>query len=768
MKVSIIVPFHRGRQYLEDCLDSLVEEEYRDFEVIVVCDHFEGNIEEITKPYTDKLDIKTFFLSDEKTGVAAARNEGLCHASGEYVYFLDSDDYLFDRALACLVEAQEETKAQVVYGYKVSSWFKRKVFLPEYREARNKKKEEEEENDDESKATDDFAGDDAEKESATETDFTEHDYDSPEEIKDKRFRAARYHLFSHKGGLASISILNVLLERKFLEENNITFCEDFNYYADLSFVVQVLDKADTFYRVPEARYIKRKHNDPIHDPQLSQTKDENRFDEYVAAYYDAKDMVKDRPDMHFYLDKKIVNYYCYFMALKLRRSDNDAWREERYEKMYQISRGFDKDMLSSLKKYRGRSIRALRKGNVKKSIRVVNRYLAKKKIKRFFKKKGEFVRYMYIHYFTKLPLKEKMIFFESFFGKGYSDNPKYVYEYIQKTYPGQYKCIWSLEDTGVDVPYGAIKVKRYGLRYAYYMARAKYLVLNTRQAPWYRKREGSTFLETWHGTPLKRLFFDIEEVHSAAPLNKKRVYNQCKEWDYFIAANKFSTGVFRSAFRYKGEMLEFGYPRNDIMHWDDREEIAKRIRKELEIPEDKKTILYAPTWRDDDYYAPGQYKFELQLDLHKMKAELGDEYVVLLRTHYYIADQLDVTGLEGFAYNLSKYNDISELYLISDICITDYSSVFFDYANLKRPMLFFMYDLDKYKDVLRGFYIDLEEELPGPILYTTEEIIRTLHDIDSMQEQYKEKYEAFYEKYCGLEDGHASENVVNKLLFSDK
>jgi CDP-glycerol glycerophosphotransferase len=147
-----------------------------------------------------------------------------------------------------------------------------------------------------------------------------------------------------------------------------------------------------------------------------------------------------------------------------------------------------------------------------------------------------------------------------------------------------------------------------------------------------------------------------------------------------------------------------------------------------------------------------------------MKEKLGDEYVILLRTHYFIADTLDVTGLEGFAFNFSKYDDISELYLISDYLITDYSSVFFDYANLKRPMLFFTYDLEKYRDVLRGFYIDIEEELPGPLLFTTEEIIDTFHNIDQIVPKYEKKYDAFYEKYCSWEDGQASRKVAEEVF----
>ncbi len=296
------------------------------------------------------------------------------------------------------------------------------------------------------------------------------------------------------------------------------------------------------------------------------------------------------------------------------------------------------------------------------------------------------------------------------------------------------------------------------------MARASYFVLNTRQPSWYIKRKKTTFLETWHGTPLKKLVFDQEEVTAASPLYKEQFYRQDKKWDYLIAANQFSSETFRRCFMYPNKMLEYGYPRNDIMHAENREEIAENLRRKLGIPEGKKTILYAPTWRDDEFYGSGQYKFTLKLDLPKMKAALGKEYVILLRTHYYIADSIDVTGVEDFAMNFSKYDDISELYLISDICITDYSSVFFDYANLRRPMLFFTYDLDKYRDVLRGFYIDMFTEVPGPLLFTTEEVIQAIQNIEAIKKKYEKRYDEFYERFCSWEDGHASENCVKEVF----
>lgn len=135
-------------------------------------------------------------------------------------------------------------------------------------------------------------------------------------------------------------------------------------------------------------------------------------------------------------------------------------------------------------------------------------------------------------------------------------------------------------------------------------------------------------------------------------------------------------------------MIESGYPRNDFLHNDNNNETITAIKRRLNLPEDKKIILYAPTWRDDQFYAKGRYKFDLDLDLHKLREELGDEYLVILRMHYLVAENFDLGPFEGFAYDFSAHEDIRELYMISDLLITDYSSVFFDFANLKRPMLF--------------------------------------------------------------------------------
>lgn len=183
------------------------------------------------------------------------------------------------------------------------------------------------------------------------------------------------------------------------------------------------------------------------------------------------------------------------------------------------------------------------------------------------------------------------------------------------------------------------------------------------------------------------------------------------------------------------------------------------IKKSHGIPLDKKVVIYAPTWRDDQFFAKAKYKFSTALDLEKLKRELSDEYVLILRMHYLVADDIDLTGYEDFAYNIST-GDITQLYLISDILVTDYSSVYFDYAVLKRPMVFFMYDIDDYRDRLRGFYLDVDDFVPGPIVKTNEELAREIKMASSENKDLKR----FLKQFCELEDGEAAKRVCEKVF----
>src|SRR5699024_1266551 len=243
-------------------------------------------------------------------------------------------------------------------------------------------------------------------------------------------------------------------------------------------------------------------------------------------------------------------------------------------------------------------------------------------------------------------------------------------------------------------------------------------------------------------TPLKKMLYDMDQVYGRQEGYLERVSHAVDQWDYLISPSSYATQRFRSAFRFQKEILEVGYPRNDIFYQRDLEERIKRLKRSLRIPKGKKVILYAPTFRDDETKGENQFVFDLQFDMERMKEALSEDYIILLRMHVVIKNQIQIPEeFQEFIFNVTSYPDIQDLLLVSDILITDYSSVMFDYANLRRPMLFYTYDLEKYRDDVRGFYIDLEEEAPGPLLRDTDELITSIKQIDEVCENYNIRYD---------------------------
>lgn len=740
-KISIIIPFQKYLHYLKECLQSLKESSYQDFEVLIVCDHVDEHVQKEIPGLSD-LSLRILSLEDE-TGVAACRNEGLQQANGKYVYFLDSDDYILEDTLFHMTE--HLNGQDMVYGTIRNTWNNKANFLDKL-----SKKEID-------------ADDEAEKMQAQEEKIQNHLERFKEQNSDRML--AIYHTMVKRSGFQTITVLSNLYRRQFLIDHQISFEPSFRYFSDQIFLVQVLEKAPSFLSAEDGWYIKRKHNDPINEPSLNQEESDTRFEERCLAVECARKLIDAQGPVRYYLDKKLIRYVTKTMIKRIRRSQDEKWRKEYFIRIQSTLLDTAPRVLDDLSAKQKRIILLMMKNDLKGVQKAIRWSFGKAKLKSIFanKNKNTLYKLAYYHRYLKMPIKENVVLFETFMAKNYSDSPKYIYEALNKMYPGKYECVWAINGKH-DIPYGAKTIKRFSFQYAYYCAISKYLVFNVRQPLWFRKREGQVFLETWHGTPLKRLVFDQEEVTSASPKYKEQFYKQRKEWDYLVSANPFSSKTFRSCFMYEGKMLEYGYPRNDILYASDKEERAKRLKEKLGIPLDKKTILYAPTWRDDEHYGKGEYKFTLALDLKKMKTMLEKDYVLLLRTHHYIADKIDTTGLEGFAYNLSTYDDISEIYLITDICITDYSSVFFDFANLKRPILFYTYDIEKYKNQLRGFYIDMNTEVPGPLLYTSEEVIDAILHIDKIQKRYQKRYDEFYDRFCCFDDGHASENIVKEVF----
>lgn len=382
-------------------------------------------------------------------------------------------------------------------------------------------------------------------------------------------------------------------------------------------------------------------------------------------------------------------------------------------------------------------------------------------------------KFRYLKYKLRYKVNTKMVFFEVFDGRNYTCSPKAIYEkmLVMDEFK-DYKFIWAFNDLS---KHDVIKDKRLKIvktktsDYYKYISMSKYWIVNSIMDESITKKKDQVYVQCWHGTPLKRLRYDIEV--NGAVLNtideiRKRNDRDAKKFDYFISPSKYCTEKFTSAFNLKALgkeniIIEEGYPRNDSLFNRSKKNIDE-IKDKLCIPRDKKVICYLPTFRDNQHTSGLGYTYDLTIDFDSLKKKFGKEYIILFRPHYFIANKIDLSKYKDFVYNVASYDEINDIYLVSDLLITDYSSVFFDYANLNRPVIFYMYDFDDYKNNLRDFYISLDE-LPGPIVKTQKELEKCILNVDN-NAKYKNIYKKFNNKYNYLDDGYASERVI-KAIF---
>lgn len=371
----------------------------------------------------------------------------------------------------------------------------------------------------------------------------------------------------------------------------------------------------------------------------------------------------------------------------------------------------------------------------------------------------------------KYPIKtdKKTILFISHLGRGYNCNPKYIHKaLLEDPRFKDFNFVWAMKDKSEKIE-GATVIQYRSLEYFYYLAKSKFWISNCKLPEYCSKKKNQIYIQTWHGTPLKRLAHDIN-VNSDTTFYRSKITREemtksydidVSRYNYLISPNKFSTEKFTSCFKIQPEKIkEFGYPRNDFLVNLNNETIEE-LKIKFNLPRDKKFILYAPTWRDNCFNNKG-YILNLKLNFSKWKSELGDDFAIIYKPHYLISNKLDKTGLEDFVFDFYEKLDINELYAVSDALITDYSSVFFDYSLLGRPIYFYMYDIADYKDNLRGFYLDINKDLPGEI-YTDEDTLINAIKIDDLKANPKLK--AFSKKFNSLESGDASKRIIEELII---
>jgi len=368
-----------------------------------------------------------------------------------------------------------------------------------------------------------------------------------------------------------------------------------------------------------------------------------------------------------------------------------------------------------------------------------------------------------------LPVRKKVIVFESSVGRSYSGNPKAIYEeLIKQGLDRQFICVWSLDDVSIAIPGKCIKVRRTRLKYLYYVSVAGYWVMDSRHPYYIKKRKNTVFIQTWHGTPLKKLGLDMHVLNMNGKTNldryKKEFKKSAQSWDYLISQNRYSSKIFPGAFGYSGPIWEIGYPRNDVLVGRDNDNSKIESKRKLGFNPSQFVILYAPTWRDDRYCGVNIYT----LDIPDSIIALANKFqvIVLIKAHYLVRTDKDIDfpNVRIFGNEV----DVQALMLASDILITDYSSVMFDFSILKRPIVFYMYDYDHYETNLRGFYFDIRQHAPGPVATTEIQLIDSVSQIlyspEVYWKQYGDKYRLFCEKFNHADKGDAAQKVVHFLI----
>lgn len=709
--LTIIIPMYNDEIDIEGCIQSVVQQSSQNFDLMIINDGSTDQSETLLNEQLDHYDKTVRYIKlNQNYGHAYARNVGMSKVTTPYFMFLDTDDTLAPYTVETYLTALNQQDV---------------LFAP----------------------ITPFRAHTAESDTLDTTALEQHHYQQEEMIEP---------LLKHR------AVSNIVFKTSIIHTYQLSFNTDLKIYIDWSLLIDYMAHAQAATQLTGVDfYYHGELLDPFMTNRLTMQPFTERFSDYTKAFYDALAHTQNTT---------VRRVICQEMLARIYKDFDPSQREikERYYTFYHTlselipllkpAISYHQKLLFKLE------LMCLKLGYIPGAW-FMNKYRYRSRLLKNIalnKPSKHYSKYML--YNTECAVKPGKIVFESFGGKSFNDSPKAIYDYMTTHFPG-YDYHWVCK-TGSEPHFpDDVHIVQKGTK-AYYdlFKTAQVWVSNARVPLHLKKKDNQLYIQTWHGTPLKRLANDMPQVRlpeTTTARYKRNFYWATRRWDYLISPNAYSTEIFQSAFWMNPhQILEIGYPRNDVIvnRQNDTNYIAS-LKAALGIPTHKRVVLYAPTWRDDEYIQQGEYTFNLKIDLAQMQQQLGDDTVILLRMHYLIANQLDLSGYEGFAYDVSNYSNVSELYLISDCLITDYSSVMFDYGILKRPQLFFAYDIDKYANDLRGFYINYHEDLPGPIYTDATSLIEGLQQLDQVAESYQPKIERFYERFCANENGRASEYV---------
>lgn len=406
----------------------------------------------------------------------------------------------------------------------------------------------------------------------------------------------------------------------------------------------------------------------------------------------------------------------------------------------------------------------------------------RKTVRRAVRRVWTVVRFEWHAFWRSRPIRQDTVIYEAFFGKGMVCNPEAIFrELLAAPDLKQLRHVWVLSDLGeyrdavrefTGNP-NVLFIKRESLAYYRWLATAKYLINNHTFPPQFSKRPGQVYVNTWHGTPLKRLGYDI-----AKPLSTHVGIRNFISADYLVSSNEFSTRqMYESAFRlrgiYRGRVIQEGTPRIDRQYASATEATQLRAQlrdRDVAIDDDRKVILYAPTWKGRTFSNATNDVAELADRVRQLSEQIDtDRWRVLLRVHQHV---YRYAVEDPQLRNILVPNDIpaNVALAVTDVLVTDYSSIFYDFLATGRPVLFYVPDLADYTDY-RGLYVP-PEEWPGPVTDSVAQLAEHVNNLGSGGEldiidTYAAQYAKAAAEYCSLEDGTASSRVVD-VVFRGK
>lgn len=701
-EVSIIIPAYNVEMYIDDCLESILNQTYKNYEVIIVNDGSTDGTLDILRKYEKKYDfIKV--IDNTNHGQGYERNLALKQAKGDYILFLDSDDFIERVTLNVAVEKIKEDKSDFV------------VFDWKYYSNKNKT----------------------------------YNYVSNEKFFNKKYLKGKDVL--ELLGIVHYFTVNKLYSREFLVKNNIEYGEGY-IYEDNPFWVEVVVKANKVSLIHSPLYNVRVNDE-------STTKTNHQTDKhckgFIAAIKEEMKIINKYPknnyyDLYVYNLKKFDLYYRKRTPNKLKRKFLHDFIDCMSEAVPLPKMNVSNKLLKLSCKYKIFEKKRYNLFFILYYLLVFKKGLRSscKKIKwyvvRFLKKIKNFYNTMGSSNLASLEKKNEILFIG--FDYRYTGNSRYLYEEMIKK---QYDNVYFV--TTNELVSKERRIVPNSKDFFNKLYSSKIVIFESWIPDKFVKPNNAIWINLWHGTPLKKMLFDSNEgeIIVDKPNHKIQKYNAIRKMDYLVVDNKNISKYFETSFLMSPEqILSYGYPRvKYLIDNKNNKKLKTEIRNKLNVSKDKKIVMYLPTWRDYNYSNKGELDFDYFLDKDKLNKYLDDDnYVIISKDHVFLRKAKDVTMTDI---------ETQELLLVSDFVITDYSSVIYDAFAIDVPVCIIAKDYEKYSKS-RGLYRDLWEDLK-PFVVNNEK------DLSSLIKNYKinKEYKKVKDKY-----GYKSEGDLIKFIDS--